>query len=76
MSAAINQPIARSRVPNGVSPKRLRVALPQQLLDAIKQDADSERRTVSSKASLIIADYYAAKLKNIEADAATASTEV
>lgn len=54
----MNSAIARSRVPNGVASQRLRVALPEPLLERIKADADKNRRTVSSMAALIIAAYY------------------
>lgn len=60
MSETTNS-IIRSRVPNGVAAKRLRVALPETLLEAIEADADKNRRTVSNMAALIIAEYYAAK---------------
>lgn len=48
----------RSRVPNGVAPQRLRVALSPQMLERIKADADRNMRTVSAMASLIIARHY------------------
>lgn len=56
-----DQTIPRSRVPNGVAHQRLRVALSEDLLTQIKADAERNRRTVSSMASLIIADHYADK---------------
>ena len=61
MPYTTNPAVIRSRVPNGAAHQRLRVALPESLLDAIKEDADKNRRTVSSMASLIIAEHYAAK---------------
>lgn len=64
MYITMNSSIARSRVPNGVAAQRLRVALPSDLLEIIKADADKNRRTISSMASLIIAEHYAAKLAN------------
>lgn len=69
-----NTALPRFRVPNGVAAQRLRVALSEDLLTTIKADADKNHRTVSSMASLIIAEHYAAtnlnpspkRLKNAE----------
>lgn len=55
---SINPDLPRFRVPNGVAHQRLRVAVSEELLETIKADADKNRRTVSSMASLIIAEYY------------------
>lgn len=66
--STINPTLARSRCPNGVADQRLRVALPEELLALIKADADRNRRTVSSMAALIIAEYYAAKPADSTAD--------
>lgn len=52
---------AKSRVPNGVAKQRLRVALPEDLLESIKRDADQQMRSVSSMAALIIAEHYESK---------------
>ena len=57
----INQNIPRIRVPNGTAHQRLRVAVTDDVLESIKADADENRRTVSSMASSIIAEYYEAK---------------
>lgn len=57
----INPTLPRTRVPNGVAPQRLRVALGEELLALIKADAERNRRTVSAMAALIIAEHYAAK---------------
>lgn len=48
----------RFRVPNGVAPQRLRVALSPEMLERIKADAEKNMRTVSAMASLIIARHY------------------
>jgi hypothetical protein len=66
----INQSLPLFRAPNGAAPQRLRVALPEGLLAQIKDEAAKNRRTVSSMASLIIAEYYDAKPSDSTVDKA------
>lgn len=52
-------PSRRSRAPNGAADKRLRVALPAEILERVVRDANEAKRTLSSTAALIIAQHYA-----------------
>lgn len=60
----------RSRVPNGAAKQRVVVALNEEVLDKIKNEAEQNLRTVSAMASLIIAAHYG---KNFSTSAATPS---
>lgn len=61
----------RSRVPNGAAKQRVVVALNEEVLDQIKNEAEQNFRTVSAMASLIIANHYG---KNLTASASPSPT--
>lgn len=53
----------RQRVPRGVAPRKLRVALPPHLLELVERDAEREMRTLSAQAASCIAKFYAQQEK-------------
>lgn len=56
-----NQTTPRSRVPNGAAKNRIAVALPEDVLEKVRHEAELTRRTSSSLVSLIVTDYFSAK---------------
>lgn len=48
--------VPRQRVPNGVAPRRLRVAMPPHMLAEVEAMAAAQMRTVSAMVTMLVAE--------------------